>query len=77
MQQIEDMRKLGRILEETGEVPEGAQLAAGATAGGDSRRARGVPIVCRGVRGTAPGTDPLGELLRKEARGESRDFTRR
>jgi hypothetical protein len=57
MEKIEDARKIGRILQDTGECPDGAQVAAGATAGGDARRARGVPIVCRGVRGTAPGPD--------------------
>jgi hypothetical protein len=36
----------------------------------DYQRMRGIPIVGPGVRGVQPRTDPLAELLRKEARGE-------
>jgi hypothetical protein len=38
----------------------------------DHQRRRGIPIVGPGVRGVQPRTDPLAELLRKEARGELR-----
>ena len=31
-------------------------------------RRRGLPVISKGVSGTAPGTDPVAELLRKEAR---------
>ena len=37
-----------------------------ATAAGDTRRLRGIPMFCRGVTGTAPGTDPLAALLASE-----------
>lgn len=30
---------------------------------------RGVPLVGKGIKGTVPGTDPLGALLAKERRG--------
>ncbi|HUP50870.1 MAG TPA: hypothetical protein VM198_00235 [Longimicrobiales bacterium] len=66
MQELEDARKLGRILEETGELPEGAQVAAGATAAGDPRRLRGVPAIRRGVSGAIPGTSPHEAVLRRE-----------
>jgi hypothetical protein len=39
---------------------------------GDKERMRGVPIIGPGVRGVQHRTDPLAELLRKEARGELR-----
>lgn len=38
------------------------------TSPGDRLRMRGVPITARGVGGTQPGTNPLTQLLRKEAR---------
>lgn len=67
-QEIEDERKVAQIILETGgDVP--PKLVNGA-AGGDWRRMRGLPIVARGVPGTAPNTDPVAALLRKEARGE-------
>lgn len=47
-------------------------IRAGATAGGDRVRLRGLPVVGRGVGGHVPGTDPLGELLRREAQREPR-----
>lgn len=37
---------------------------AGATAAGDERRLRGIPVCARGVGGVVIGTDPLSELLR-------------
>ena len=33
-------------------------------------RRRGLPVISKGIAGTAPGTDPVRELLRKEARGQ-------
>lgn len=54
----EDERKLARILLETGaSVPEPARTA-GATAGGDERRLRGIPAIGRGVSGAISGTQP-------------------
>ncbi len=38
-----------------------------ATAPGDSRRLRGIPVV-GGVSGTSPGTDPLAACIAKERR---------
>jgi hypothetical protein len=67
MEGIRDAERLGRILEEVGDAP----VAVGkATAGGDPRRLRGVPAVGRGVSGAVSGSQPLAELLRKEARSE-------
>ena len=68
-QQIDDARKVARIILETGCSYEeaGGKLVNGAD-GHNWQRMRGLPIVARGVRGTAPGTDPLGALLAKEAK---------
>jgi hypothetical protein len=62
MQAIEDARKLGQILMETGDVPEVTR----ATAAGDPRRLRGLPAVGRGSGGAIHGTNPLHALLAKE-----------
>lgn len=59
LQKLEDATKLGRILEETGDVPELTR----ATAAGDERRLRGIPAVGRGCVGAIPGSRP-GENLR-------------
>lgn len=56
MERMEDERKIGRILEETGTVAAGP--VAKVTLGGDERRLRGIPAVARGVSGASPGTDP-------------------
>ena len=69
-QEREDLRKIGRILEETGEVPE--NVGAGATAAGDAARLRGIPAIGRGCSGAIRDTDPVRSLLAKEARGERR-----
>lgn len=61
MTAIEDARRLGRILEETGST---TPIATKATAGGDDRRLRGIPCVARGVAGVSPGTNPLAHVLR-------------
>ena len=63
MERIEDQRKIGRILLETGEHEVTATVAK-ATLPGDNRRLRGIPVVGRGVAGVSPGTNPLTELLR-------------
>lgn len=60
------------------EQVEEALRAAGAvhtgpqTLPGDRRRLRGTPVLTRGVGGTMLGTDPLGEVLRREARTAGR-----
>lgn len=61
MTAIEDARKIGRILEETGIA---TPIATRGTAGGDDRRLRGIPCVARGVAGCSPGTNPLAQALR-------------
>jgi hypothetical protein len=64
-QQLEDERKLAKIILEAG-VAEGApQLMRGAD-GHDWQRRRGLPIVGKGVSGVMRGTDPLGALIAKE-----------
>lgn len=65
MQRIEDERKIGRILAETGD-PGPTQTVARATLPGDNRRLRGIPVVGFSVCGTAPGTDPLAALMSSE-----------
>lgn len=66
-----DIEKLAKLLLETeAEIaPEvnGKVLRASAS-GHHKARMRGFPIIAKGVGGTAPGTDPLGALLRKENR---------
>ncbi len=37
-----------------------------ATAGGDKRRLRGIPVLANGVGSAIPGTNPLAALLTKE-----------
>ena len=66
-QRIDDERKLGRILLETGEAAP-PKVTAGSTAGGDSERLRGLPAIGRGVSGAIRGSDPLGEVIRREHR---------
>lgn len=55
---IEDARKIGRILEESGDVA-ATHTVARATLPGDTRRLRGIPAIGRGVAGASPGTNPL------------------
>lgn len=67
-QQAEDEQRIAAIILEAGELPEnenGMPLRASAD-GHRSDRRRGLPIISRGVSGTAPGTDPLQALLAKE-----------
>lgn len=63
MEKIEDMRKIGRIMQETGDAPS-APTVARATLAGDTRRLRGIPCVARGVAGVSPGTDPRSVVRR-------------
>ena len=65
-QQAADERKLARVLLESGDESAPPRSAPGATAAGDPSRLRGIPAIGRGVSGTARGTSPLGELLRRE-----------
>jgi hypothetical protein len=67
LQRREDDRKLMAILLETGEALPVVQ-AAGSTSGGDEQRLRGLPAIGRGVSGAIRGTDPLGEVIRRESR---------
>jgi hypothetical protein len=55
-----------KAIEKAGERPPPGE----GKAGGDRWRLRGIPVVGRGVGGTAPHTDPLAALLMKEQRGE-------
>ena len=64
--QAEDEAKLDRILRTVGERVEPASTA-GATAPGDGRKMRGIPIVGRSTAGGAiPGSDPVRAVLAKE-----------
>lgn len=65
LQRLEDERKIGRILAETGEA-RATRTVARATLPGDTRRLRGIPVVGFSVSGTSPGTDPMAELLRSD-----------
>lgn len=59
--EVEDRAKLDAMEREwTPPDPVG-----GGTAGGDSRRLRGVPAIARGVAGVSPGTDPFVETERR------------
>ena len=64
-ERMEDERKIGRVVldSECAEVP---KSVARATLPGDTRRLRGIPVVCRGVGGVSPGTNPLAALMASE-----------
>ena len=66
-QKIEDERKLGQILLEGGEVETEAGVPLRRSADGQPRSTARTAIISKGIGGTAPGTDPLGALLRKES----------
>ena len=55
-----------RLVQEA--VDEEPESTAGATAGGDGRKLRGIPAIGRGAPGAIRGTDPLRALLQKERR---------
>jgi len=61
----QDAANITRILHEAGANTAPEPTVARATLPGDRRRLRGIPVV-GGVGGTSPGTDPVGELIRKE-----------
>lgn len=62
----EDADAVARAVREA-EAVQAPRLVAGATAAGDSRRLRGIPVA-GGACGTSPGTDPLYALLRTSDR---------
>ena len=71
-QELEDARKLARIILESDGLPDevddskpSSRLTRGAD-GHDWRRRRGLPMVGRGISGAMPGTNPLGALIAKE-----------
>jgi hypothetical protein len=74
--EAERLRKIAKITAEAEEnAPGRAETVARATLPGDSRRLRGIPVV-GGVSGTSPGTDPLGETIRRDSRRtRQRDLT--
>ncbi len=62
-----DERKLTKILLDVGAERPDADLRTGwVPVGGDRDRLRGFPVVGKGIGGTAPGTDPVAALFRKE-----------
>lgn len=63
--QIEDERKLAKIILEAEQTDEAPRLVNGADGHHWARR-RGLPLISKGTRGTMPGTDPLGALIAKE-----------
>lgn len=70
-ERADQRRKLDRIIRIADAAPDldsRKRRRAGATADGDSRRLRGIPLAARGVGGTAPGSDPIAALIAKEAR---------
>jgi hypothetical protein len=62
-QKAEDEQRLVKILLKADVVDEAPRLVNGAD-GHNWERRRGLPLIPKGVRGTMPGTDPLGALLR-------------
>jgi hypothetical protein len=73
-QEIEDARKVAKILLETGEAPDGngSMPLRRSADGHDPVRLRGLPAIGRNVSGSTVHTDPLKALLAKERRGELR-----
>jgi len=67
LQKHEDARKLAKILLETGDE-EPPPTTKGSSNGGDWERLRGLPAIGRGCSGAIRGSDPLGEVLRREHR---------
>jgi hypothetical protein len=69
----EDERRIAKAILEAGEIENEAGMPLRTSADGHRRdRRRGLPVISKGVSGTAPGTDPVRELLRKEAQLERR-----
>lgn len=67
LERVRDAQKLALIAVEVGEETP-PQSAPGATAAGDWARLRGLPAIGRGCAGAIRGTDPAGEVLRRESR---------
>lgn len=63
-EEAEQQQKIERICAESGVEPNGAKYPA--TAAGDWRKLRGIPVQAKGVSGNVVGTDPLATLLAKE-----------
>lgn len=61
-QEADDMAAVDKAVRESVDI----ETAPKATLPGDTRRLRGIPMFCRGVNGTQPGTDPLAALLASE-----------
>jgi hypothetical protein len=74
MQELEDMKRIGQIVLEGGELPDanekGSLPLRRSADGHDPARLRGLPAIGRNVSGATVHTDPVKALLRKEARGE-------
>jgi hypothetical protein len=64
--QAEDAARIDRIV--TDAVEPEPTSSAGATAGGDPSRLRGIPAVGRGTSGAVFDTDPARALLAKDRR---------
>jgi hypothetical protein len=68
-EELEDARKLAKIILETDNSPavskNGKPLTRSAD-GHDPARLRGLPAIGRNVSGASPGTNPVAALLRKE-----------
>ncbi len=71
LQELEDKRKLEKLLLESAEVENESGVPVRRSADGHNRdRRRGLPLITRGVGGASPGSDPVAALLAKEARGK-------
>jgi len=72
-----DLEFVAEIIATTGDRPvkkrgKAAKRVGFRSAEDDLQRMRLIPVVAEGVSGTAPGTDPLAELLRREHDRERR-----
>ena len=68
-EQAQAERKIAKAILESGDYPDANGRVYRSSADGHNRdRRRGLPVISKGVSGTAPGTDPVAELLRKESR---------
>ena len=73
-QQVEDAKRIAKIILETGEGPDGngSMPLRRSADGHDPARLRGLPAIGRNVSGARVDTDPVRALLAKEACGERR-----
>jgi hypothetical protein len=67
-QHAEDLRKVAKIVFETGGPAAASAKTISRVAHGDADRLRGLPAIGRGVRSVSPGTDPLAALIAKQNR---------